>query len=115
MGLNSSPEKAALVGVITLREGEQTSLHCTASPDLRYPPVASGHQSLTVASRLLKGRSAVCEFGSGSSRGDGRISVQALGHLVANEVNETLKGLLHIDVVLGTGFKELKTLEKQAK
>lgn len=71
------------------------------------------HQSLTVASRLLEGRSGVCEFGSGRSRGDGRIGVQALRHLVANQVDKTLEGLLHVDVVLGAGLKELKTFEEE--
>lgn len=66
-------------------------------------------QSLTVASRLLEGRSRVREFGGGRPRGDGRIRVQALGHLVADEVDEALEGLLHVDVVLGAGLEELKT------
>lgn len=73
-------------------------------------PFASRRPPLTVASGLLEGRGAVCEFGRGSSRGDGRVRVQALGHLVADEVDETLEGLLHVDVVLGAGLEELETL-----
>lgn len=111
-GLNCSPEKAALAGVITLRESK-TLYTLPPYRTCAALPLASWHQSLTVASRLLEGRSAVCEFGSGSSCGDGWISVQALGHLVANKVNKTFKGLLHVDVVLGAGLKEFKTLEKQ--
>lgn len=63
---------------------------------------------------MLEGRGAVCQFGGGGSRGDGRIRVQALGHLVADEVDETFKGLLDVDVVLGACLKELKTFEMRA-
>lgn len=66
-------------------------------------------QSLTVAPGLLQGRGRVCEFGGGRPRGDGRVRVQALGHLVADEVHEALEGLLHVDVVLGAGLEELET------
>lgn len=70
-------------------------------------------QSLTVASRLLEGRSRVRQFGGGRPRGDGRVRVQALGHLVADEVDQALEGLLHVDVVLGAGLKELETFGRR--
>lgn len=71
-------------------------------------------QSLTIASLLLEGRSRVREFGGGCPRGDGWIRVQALGHLVADEVDEALEGLLHVDVVLGAGLEELKTFSGES-
>lgn len=63
---------------------------------------------LTVAAGLLEGRSTVCQFGGGRSSSNGRVAVQAVGHFVANEVDEALKGLLDVDVVLGAGLEELK-------
>lgn len=79
-------------------------------------PAAASHppQSLTVASRLLEGRSRVREFGGGRPRGDCRVRVQALGHLVADEVDEALEGLLHVDVVLGAGLEELETFREES-
>lgn len=95
---------------------EQNSVHCTAVQEHHCPPAALRlHQSLTVAPGLLERRSAVCEFGAGRSRGDGRIAVQALGHLVADEVDEAFEGLLHVDVVFGAGFKEFKTWKEQRR
>lgn len=95
---------------------EQNSVHCTAVQEQRRPPAAlRHHQSLTVAPGLLERRSAVRQFGAGRSGGDGRIAVQALGHLVADEVDEAFKGLLHVDVVLGAGFKEFKTWKEQRR
>lgn len=84
-----------------------------SSAPRRNLPLPLLPQSLTVASRLLEGRSRVREFGGGRPRGDGRVRVQALGHLVADEVDEALKGLLHVDVVLGAGLKELKTFWRE--
>lgn len=84
-----------------------------SSAPWRNLPLPLLPQSLTVASRLLEGRSRVREFGGGRPRGDGRIRVQALGHLVADEVDEALEGLLHVDVVLGAGLKELETFGEE--
>lgn len=81
----------------------------------RPPAALRHHQSLTVAPGLLERRSAVREFGAGHSCGDGRIAVQALGHLVADEVDEAFEGLLHVDVVFGAGFKEFKTWKEQRR
>lgn len=43
---------------------------------------------------------------------DGWICLQTLGHFVADDIHETLKCLLHINVILGTCFKKLKTWKK---
>lgn len=95
-----SSEKAAVAGS---GQGQRSSA------PWRNLPLPLLLQSLTVASWLLEGRSRVREFGGGRPRGDGRIRVQALGHLVADEVDEALEGLLHVDVVLSAGLKELET------
>lgn len=34
--------------------------------------------------------------------------IEGLGHLFADDVHKALKGLLHVDVVLRTGLKELE-------
>lgn len=52
----------------------------------------------------------LCQLGPLFGPCDGRVSgVQALRHLFTDDVNQSLEGLLHVDVVFGTGFKELKT------
>lgn len=52
----------------------------------------------------------LCQLGPLFGPCDGGISgVQALRHLFADDVDQALEGLLHIDVVLGAGLKELKT------
>lgn len=86
-----------------------------SSAPRRNLPLPLLPQSLTVASRLLEGRSRVREFGGGRPRGDCRIRVQALGHLVADEVDEALEGLLHVDVVLGAGLEELETFGGESR
>jgi len=49
------------------------------------------------------------ELGPLFDPGDGRVNVvQAVGHLLTDDVDESLEGLLHVDVVLGTGLEELK-------
>lgn len=94
---------------------QQEQEHYTAVQERHCPPAAlRHHQSLTVAPGLLERRSGVRELGAGRSRGDGWIAVQALGHLVADEVDEALEGLLHVDVVFGAGFKEFKTWKAAA-
>lgn len=89
----------------------------TLSPHRIYrrppPPQPLLPRRLTVAGGLLEGRSTVREFGGGGSRGDGGIAVQAVGHLVTNEVNEALEGLLHVDVVLGAGLEEFKSFGRR--
>ena len=64
---------------------------------------------------LLKGRGAVAQLGGGGPRGDGRVRVQALRHLVTDQVHQPLEGLLHVHVVLGTRLKELKTWRKEQR
>lgn len=105
-GLNRSPGKKQL-----WQERPRPTLNALAPPPLPGGtlPLPLLPQSLTVASRLLEGRSRIREFGGGRPRGDRRIRVQALGHLVADEVDEALEGLLHVDVVLGAGLEELET------
>ena len=41
--------------------------------------------------------------------GDGWVGLQALGHFVTDDVHKALEHLLHIDILLGAGLKELKT------
>lgn len=52
----------------------------------------------------------LCQLGPLFGPCDGGISgVQALRHLFADDVHQALKGLLHVDVVLGAGLEELET------
>jgi hypothetical protein len=37
-----------------------------------------------------------------------RVGLQGLVHLLTDDIHQTLEDLLHIDVLLGTGLKELK-------
>lgn len=57
----------------------------------------------------MGGRRLLGELGALFGPCDGRVpGVQALRHLLADDVHQPLEGLLHVDVVFGTGLKELK-------
>lgn len=52
----------------------------------------------------------LCQLGPLFGPCDGGIAgVQALRHLFTDDVDQTLEGLLHVDVILGAGLEELKT------
>lgn len=46
---------------------------------------------------------------------DGWVGLQALGHFVTDDIYEALEGLLHVDVILGAGFKKLKPWRKHTE
>ena len=46
---------------------------------------------------------------------DGWICLQALRHLVTDDIHETLKCLLDINVILGTCFKKFKSWKKHTE
>ena len=41
------------------------------------------------------------------------LPIHALAHLLADDVDETLEHLLHVDVVFGTGLEELEPWRKR--
>lgn len=43
------------------------------------------------------------------------VSVQTFIHLVTYHIHQTLKNLLHVDVVLGAGLKKLETCGNEKK
>ena len=46
---------------------------------------------------------------------DGWIRLQALGHLVTDDIHEALKCLLDINVILGTCFEKFKSWKKRTE
>ena len=58
----------------------------------------------------------LCQLGPLFGPCDSGISgIEALGHLFTDDVHQPLKGLLHINVVLGAGLKELKTWKAEQR
>lgn len=68
-----------------------------------------GEESSLTCTVLVRGGRLLRQLGSLLGPCDSRIpGVQAFGHLFADDVHQALEGLLDVDVVLGTGLKELK-------
>lgn len=57
---------------------------------------------------LLQQRRGIRETGALGGAQHRGVRVQRIRHLVANGIHQALKGLPHADVLLGTGFKEVK-------
>lgn len=68
-----------------------------------------GRWTLAATVRLLRGRRVVGQSGSGRSRGNSRVGLKSVWHLVANDVHQTFKCLLDVDVVLCACLKKLKS------
>lgn len=69
-----------------------------------------GKESALTCTVLVRRSGLLCQLGPLFGPCDSGIAgVQTLRHLFTDDVDQALKGLLHIDVVLGTGLEELET------
>lgn len=69
-----------------------------------------GKESALTCTVLVRRSRLLCQLGPLFGPCDSGIAgVQTLRHLFTDDVDQALKGLLHIDVVLGAGLEELET------
>lgn len=72
--------------------------------------MGKAEESALTCTVLMRRSRLLCQLRPLFGPRDGWVSgIQALGHLFTDDVNEALKGLLHVDVVLSAGLEELKT------
>lgn len=72
-------------------------------------------EKLAAAAGLRRGRGFREPRALLRSCGSSLIGLQTFGHFVADDVHEVLKGLLDVNVVLGTCFKKLKPYKRHRK
>ena len=73
--------------------------------------VGLSHSSAGTGSVALRG--CLLQAGVGVAFGLHPLALHALVHLLTDHIHQALKHLLHVDVVLGTGLKKLKSWKEK--